>query len=129
MGPTPGYCSTSAWRWLSCSAPASPIAQRPSLAIFWIFLGVGAALCVVVLIIALLIRRRRLRQQAQSADVIELAATSAVSDDSAPGYTYAPAPAAFAEAVPGYLYTTPTAGNQPQYIYTAVPVGAPVQSL
>ena len=133
------YCSASNWYWSYC--PSAPYAtprpnyngggSGPTLPIVWIILGVGAVVSAIVVGILICIRRRNARLAAQSTGGFELT-TSAIepSGDASTGFSYAqPAAAAFSEALPGYMYTTPATNDQPQYIYTAVPVGAPVVSI
>ena len=116
-GPNSGYCSSSYWRWGSCNARTAP-----HLTALWVSLGVG--IVVTIIGFSLVVCIRRLRQRAPS-DAIELSvASSSHSDD-----MFASSSPQITTALPGYMYTTTSAPNQPSYVYTAVPVGPVVSSI
>jgi hypothetical protein len=122
-GATASFCSSSNWRFGTCYY------NNSHLAVLWIVLGVGTALCVLALVLVICIRRAR-QASASNNDTIELSVSPVGDASSGFSYTAEPSPSFGASAMPGYMYTTTSSGaNQPTYLYTAVPVGAPVMSI
>lgn len=92
--------------------------------------GVMALIAGSVMIVVCVRRRRQLASN--DATSFELGPTDnfAIEDDessSSPSFISQPQ---FGNALPGYLYTTQSNdASQPQYVYTAVPVGPVVNSI
>lgn len=79
----------------------------------------------VVLVICIR-RRRQLASDDSTSFELASAEDYPIEDYSAPSS----AQPAFGNALPGYLYTTSSSdASQPQYVYTAVPVGPVVSSI
>jgi len=109
------YCPSSSFYSASCPRSAS---SRNVIA--WVVLALGCIGTFIALTLVICIRRRR---QAASEDVanFELQPTG--------GFSAPTTPSVLTSTVPGYMYTTASSGNQPQYIYTAVPVGPVLDSI
>ena len=90
--------------------------------------GIMALIAGSVLIVICVRRRRQLANNDSAAFELGPADNFAIEDDaSSPSFISQPQ---FGNALPGYLYTTQSNDtSQPQYVYTAVPVGPVVNHI